>query len=222
MDIENELTAVKLRVELTDPRDLVLFEEQDRAERQYRRIHGALMDAGSRRSSTETQAQVDLAGEFVLSVADAGRATVKSLQSQILAIRQDTNRSRTETDWRLAALGDMDAVRARGQYVLGVHANAALVGRAISDAALATAWEVHGLLHGTGFDRLHKTAHWLHAYLQERRSLWLGRLGAITGLDGTVLAGADVTWESESPQRTHWVVSNLPSGWDAAIPSEEA
>ena len=86
MDIENELTAVKLRVELTDTRDLVLFEEQDRAERQYRQIHGALMDAGCRRSAAETQAQVDLAGEFVLSAADAGRATVKSLQAQILAI----------------------------------------------------------------------------------------------------------------------------------------
>jgi len=222
MDIENELTAVKLRVELTDTRDLVLFEEQDRAERQYRQIHGALMDAGCRRSAAETQAQVDLAGEFVLSAADAGRATVKSLQAQILAIRQDTNRSRTETEWRLAALGDMDAVRAKGQYVLGVHANAALVGRAISDAALATAWETHGLLYGTGFDRLHKTAHWLHAYLRGRRADWLARLAAITGLDQETLADADVTWESESAQRTHWVLSNLPSGWDAAIPSEEA
>ncbi|UJJ60596.1 hypothetical protein [Rhodanobacter denitrificans] len=221
MAIENELTAVKLRVEMTDTRDLVLFEEQDRAERHYRHVHGALMDARNRLSATETQAQVDLAGEFVLSAADAGRATVKSLQAQILAIRGETDQSRKETGWRLAALGDVDMVREKAQYVLGVHANAALIGRALTDAALSAAWETNGLLYGTGFDRLHKTAHWLHAYVQERRAAWLARLGAITGMDGKSLADADVTWESESAQRTHWVVSNLPSGWDAAIPSEE-
>ncbi|KZC39850.1 hypothetical protein RHOFW510R12_00990 [Rhodanobacter sp. FW510-R12] len=222
MAIENELTTVRLRVELTDTRDLVLFEEQDRAERHYRHIHGALMDAGSRRSAAETQAQVDRAGEFVLSAADAGRATIKSLQSQIQAIREDTSRSRAETDWRVAAVADMDTIREKGQYVLGVHANAALAGRAITDAALATAWETNGLLHGTGFERLHQTAHWLHAYVRERRAVWLARLTTITGLEIRSLADADVTWESESAQRTHWVVSNLPSGWDAAIPSEEA
>ncbi|MEY2161650.1 MULTISPECIES: hypothetical protein [unclassified Rhodanobacter] len=221
MAIKSELTAVTMRVELTDTRDLVLFEEQDRAERQYRRIHGALMDAKSRRTATETQAQVDQAGEFILSVADAGRATVKSLQSQILAIREENDQSRKVTGWRLAALGDVDMVREKAQYVLGVHANAALAGRAITDTALATAWETHGVLVGHGFDRLHKTAHWLYAYHQERRRAWLSRLTAITGMDGKSLADADVTWESESAQRTHWVVSNLPSGWDAAIPSEE-
>ena len=221
MAIRNELTAVKMRVELTDTRDLVLFEEQDRAERQYRRVHGALMDAKNRLSAAETQAQVDQAGEFVLSVRDAGRETVKSLRMQIEALREDSDRSRKETGWRLAALGDMDVVREKAQYVLGVHANAALAGRAITDSALAAAWETHGLLYGHGFERLHKTVHWLHAYVRERRGVWLARLAAITGLDERSLADADVTWESESAQCTHWIVSNLPSGWDAAIPSEE-
>lgn len=195
--------------------DLALFEEQDRAERHYRQIYAILQD-GQSWDSDRTLNAAARAETYVESAGDQARQIVRDLGGQIRMQQYRVTSHQNQVASRLHGLTLLEEVREKGDRILAVHTNVALAGRAITDFALVSAWQVNGLIGEVPEDRLHRTAFWLHAYLQERRGLWLDRLSQITGItDRVSLEDLTVKWTSPHFQRSEWVIGGLPSGYDA-------
>jgi hypothetical protein len=220
----NRFNDVKVDLVLPVARtlDLSLFEEQDRAERHYRKLYPVLQDAstGNGRVILEPVSQAD---EFICSLDDNVRAMLAALATEI---RNQGNRSASGVDQthdRLVGMTLMDEIREKADRLFAVHANIALTGRALADAALVSAWALFGACTVDPVERLRRTMVTLHDYHQARRTEWLGRLRVITGVtDPGILEAADVGWDSPVWSASEWRISNLPSGWDAALDSGDA
>lgn len=202
-------------VPVTSSLDLALFEEQDRAERHYRQIYAILQD-GESWDGERTLNATARAEAYVESAGDQARQIVRDLGEQIRQQQYRVTSHQNQMASRLHGLTLLEEVREKGDRILAVHTNVALAGRAITDFALVAAWQVNALIGDPRETCLYRTAVWLHAYLQERRSLWLDRLRQITGItDGASLEDLTVKWTSPHFQRSEWVIGGLPSGYDA-------